>query len=54
MVEKVRQSVARQHLNQSRLTMSRLAYLRGYTELSTFTRSFKRWFGMAPSKWKEH
>ena len=53
LVEKVRKSIAQQHLRHSGLSKSQLAYVLGYTELSTFTRAFKRWFGMAPSKWKD-
>ncbi len=52
LVEKVRKSIAHQQLLHSDLSNSQLAYVLGYTELSTFTRAFKRWFGMAPSKWK--
>ncbi len=52
LVETVRQSMARQYLRQPDLSMSQLAYKLGYTELSTFTHAFKRWFGVAPSKWR--
>jgi AraC-like DNA-binding protein len=52
LVDKTRMSIARQQLQQSNLTNSQLAGLLGYTELSAFTRAFKRWFGVAPSKWK--
>ncbi|MBU3916917.1 AraC family transcriptional regulator [bacterium] len=51
LVEKVRKSIAKQQLLHSDLSNSQLAYLLGYSELSAFTRAFKRWFGVAPSKW---
>ncbi len=52
LVDKTRMSIARQQLHHSNLTNSQLAGLLGYTELATFSRAFKRWFGVAPSKWK--
>jgi len=51
LVDNVRQSIARQHLDQDRYSMSQLAILLGYSEPSAFTRAFKRWFGMTPSQW---
>jgi AraC-like DNA-binding protein len=53
LVEKVRKSIALQQLRHSDFSKSQLAYVLGYTELSAFTRAFKRWFGVAPSKWKD-
>ena len=53
LVEQIRQAIARQHLQQSTLSLSELAYKLGYSEPSAFTRAFKRWFGVAPSKWKQ-
>ncbi len=52
LVEEVRQSITRQHLKQSQLSFGQLSYLLGYFEQSAFTRAFKRWFGVAPSKWR--
>ncbi len=52
LVDKTRISITRQQLHHSNLTNSQLAGLLGYTKLSAFTRAFKRWFGVAPSKWK--
>lgn len=51
LVDNVRQSIARQHLNQARYSMGQLAILLGYSEPSAFTRAFKRWFGITPSQW---
>jgi len=52
LMDKVRKSIAQQQLRHSNLSNSQLAYMLGYTELSAFTRAFKRWFGVAPSKWR--
>jgi AraC-like DNA-binding protein len=38
--------------SQQLMSQSQLAYLRGCSELSAFTRAFKHWFGVAPSQWK--
>ncbi|MBT6614970.1 MAG: AraC family transcriptional regulator, partial [Deltaproteobacteria bacterium] len=46
------QSITRQHIKQARLSFGQLSYLLGYSEPSAFSRAFKRWFGVAPSKWK--
>ena len=54
LVDNVRKSIARQQLRQANLSNTELAFILGYTELSAFSRAFKRWFGMAPSKWKGH
>jgi len=53
LVEKTRKSIAQQQLRYSDLSKTQLAYILGYSELSAFTRAFKRWFGVAPSKWKD-
>ncbi len=51
LVDNMRKSIARQHLDQDRYSMGQLAILLGYSEPSAFTRAFKRWFGMTPSQW---
>lgn len=53
LLEKVRKSIAQNHLLHSDLSQTQLAYLLGYSELSAFTLAFKRWFGVAPSIWKD-
>ncbi len=52
LMDRIRKSIALQQLRHSDLSKSQLAYMLGYTELSAFTRAFKRWFGVAPSKWR--
>ena len=52
LLEKIRKSIAQQHLLHSDLSQTQLADLLGFSELSAFTLAFKRWFGMPPSKWK--
>lgn len=51
-LDHTRQVMAYHYLKDSRLQMTQLADLLGYTSLSAFTRAFIRWHGYPPSKWK--
>lgn len=51
-LDKTRRVMAYRYLKDSRLQMTQLADLLGYTSLSAFTRAFIRWHGYPPSKWK--
>lgn len=53
LVEDVRANLAAQHLTNSQKSLTDLAEILGYSELSAFTRFFKRSFGMSPSKWRQ-
>jgi AraC-like DNA-binding protein len=48
----VRSELARQYLKDSQLGISEVAFLLGYSELSTFDRAFKRWTGMTPREFR--
>ena len=48
----VRSDIAKQYLTESSISMTRLADILAYSELSAFSRAFKRWFGMAPKNWQ--
>ncbi|XXF79212.1 AraC family transcriptional regulator [Myxococcaceae bacterium GXIMD 01537] len=47
-VDAVRSELARQYLRDPQLGVSEVAFLLGYSEVSTFDRAFKRWTGMTP------
>jgi AraC-like DNA-binding protein len=53
LVETVRFDKARQMLSQSGLSTSEIALLLGFSELSAFSRAFKRWSGMSPKRYRE-
>jgi AraC-like DNA-binding protein len=53
LVESVRFDKARQMLSQSGLSTSEIALLLGFSELSAFSRAFKRWSGMSPKRYRE-
>ncbi len=47
-LEGLRDDLARQYLADDGLTISQVAWLLGYQEISAFTHAFKRWTGMTP------
>ncbi len=53
LVEQVRFDKARQLLAQSRLSASEIAFHLGFSELSAFSRAFKRWSGLSPKAYRE-
>ncbi len=53
LVDAVRHQQAQIYLERDNYRLTDVAALLGYSELSAFTRSFKRWFGMSPQKWRK-
>ena len=49
-VQQVRKALAESYLGQPHLTISAIAQLLGYAELSPFSRACKRWFGASPEQ----
>jgi AraC-like DNA-binding protein len=47
-LESLRSDLAKQYLSDPELSISRIAWLLGYQEVSAFTHAFKRWSGKAP------
>jgi AraC-like DNA-binding protein len=47
-VQQVRKTLAGSYLAQPHLSISAIAQLLGYAELSPFSRACKRWFGASP------
>lgn len=48
-----RRRLAEEYLRDPGLTFSEIAWSLGYSELSSFTRAFRRWTDMTPSLWRE-
>ncbi|CAK9884378.1 MAG: HTH-type transcriptional regulator VirS [Candidatus Erwinia impunctatus] len=48
LVEAVRKEMATHYLEQETLSVSEMALLLGYSEVSAFSRAFRRWFGCSP------
>lgn len=51
-LDRVRSDIASNYLAESNVSMTYLADMLGYSELSAFSRAFKRWFGIPPRSWK--
>jgi len=47
-LQDMRVGLARQYLGEQNLSISRIAWLLGYTEVSAFSHAFRRWTGRAP------
>jgi AraC-like DNA-binding protein len=53
LLDATREELARVYVRESRLTLAEVAYLLGYSELSTFLRAFRRWTGKTPGQFRE-
>ncbi|EMM7970113.1 TPA: AraC family transcriptional regulator [Pseudomonas aeruginosa] len=53
LVDDVRHEMAIHYMQQKQLSISELAILLGYSEVSAFSRAFRRWFGMSPRGWRK-
>jgi AraC-like DNA-binding protein len=53
LLQKTRYQLANQYLKESRLTLSEIALLLGYSEQSAFSRAFKQWTGEAPLRFQK-
>jgi AraC-like DNA-binding protein len=47
-LQQMRRDLAVRYLDDPRLPVSKIAWLLGFREVSTFTHAFKRWTGKAP------
>ncbi|WP_151840501.1 AraC-like transcriptional regulator QhpR [Acinetobacter soli] len=52
LVDKVRCEFAEHYMKQKNIPISEMAFLLGYSEVSAFSRAFKRWFGVNPRQWR--
>ena len=50
LLSQARMQLALQYLKQAQISHSEIAYLLGYSEVSVFSRSFKKWTGYSPSE----
>ena len=55
LVDEIRFEIARQSLEDSALEIIQIALLLGYSNVSAFTRAFRRWSATTPARWRaEH
>jgi len=50
-LDQVRQEIAKDLMSESNINLTNMAQRLGYAELSVFSRAFKVWFGVSPSKY---
>jgi len=46
----IRAELAGQYINDTSLTLTEISYMLGFSEISSFSRAFKRWTGQSPSE----
>ncbi|KPJ87855.1 MAG: hypothetical protein AMJ53_17565 [Gammaproteobacteria bacterium SG8_11] len=51
-LEDTRRDLATKYIQNSRLSISEISFLLGFSEISNFSRAFKRWNGRAPSEFR--
>ena len=51
-IEVLRKELALKFLQDSNLVLTEIAFLMGYTEISTFSHAFKRWTGTSPAAYR--
>lgn len=54
LLDEIRKNLALQHLQESHLSTTDIAYLLGYSEPSVFSRSFKKWTGHTPNVYRKN
>jgi AraC-like DNA-binding protein len=54
LVEATRRRLARSHLGAAHMPIQEVAEVLGYSEVSAFTRACVRWFGLPPSRLRDH
>ncbi len=52
MLQKLREDLARHHLAEQRESIAEIAFLLGFSDVSTFHRAFKRWTGQTPHEYR--
>ena len=53
LLQSQRKSLARRYLLDRRMSLTEISYVLGFSEQASFTRAFKRWYGVPPSAYKE-
>jgi AraC-like DNA-binding protein len=53
LIEDVREELALLYLRQAHLSLSEIAFLLGYSDLSAFSRAFRRWQGVCPRTFRD-
>ncbi len=54
LLEQVRTDLAGRYIRNRNYNITEIAFLLGYTDISSFSRAFKGWFGHSPTEAREH
>jgi AraC-like DNA-binding protein len=54
LLDRVRHELATRYLGDRRMSIGEVAFLLGFSELSAFSRAFKRWTGQTPAVFRTH
>lgn len=52
LLNETREDIAKQYVRDKDMNLTEIAFLLGFSEQSTFSRSFKRWTGKSPSSFR--
>jgi AraC-like DNA-binding protein len=53
LLNETRMRIARQYVQNKNMDLTEIAFLLGFAEMSTFSRSFKRWTGQSPIQYRK-
>jgi AraC-like DNA-binding protein len=53
LVDEIRTQMAKAYLDENNHCMSEIAFLLGFSEVSSFSRAFKRWMGISPGQYQK-
>lgn len=53
LLNETRMEIAQQYVKDKEMDLTEIAFLLGFSEQSTFSRSFKRWTGVSPTKFRK-
>jgi AraC-like DNA-binding protein len=52
LLDETRHEIALGYIEQSRLSITEIAFMLGFSDLSNFIRAFKRWTGKSPTEFR--
>lgn len=52
LLDSTRRSMAEHYLLESSISLTQLADMLGYADLATFSRAYRRWYGVSPRQWR--
>ena len=53
LLEKTRRLLVQRHLQAPNMSITQLAFLLGFSDVSSFSRAFKKWYGVSPSHYRD-